>query len=225
MITRSTLATIIVLIGVIGAVAQERYVKPVDEANQDPSFVAFRGKLIAAAERRDTAYVVGVLDPKIQLSFGGDSGIAAFKRIWKPQTKKSMFWKEILTVIKNGGSFDRDGGKRKDSFWAPYTFNAFPEDLDAFEYYAVFGTDVNLRKEPRVTAESVAKLSYNIVRVEHELVPKSGKSEYPGWFRVRTFGGLEGFIKREFVRSPVDYRAGFEKKRGRWVMVAFISGD
>lgn len=26
-------------------------------------------------------------------------------------------------------------------------------------------------------------------------------------------------------RSPIDYRAGFEKKRGVWKMVTFVAGD
>jgi hypothetical protein len=56
-------------------------------------------------------------------------------------------------------------------------------------------------------------------------VPKSGRSEYPGWRHVRTLGGLNGYVKQEFVRSPIDYRAGFEKKRGVWKMIAFIEGD
>jgi len=213
------------LVVIAGVGAQERYVKFVDEASMDPSFATFRAKLISAAERRDTAYIISTLDPRILVNFGGASGIAAFKKEWKPQSKGSWFWSEFLAVIKNGGAFDRDNGKRKNSFWAPFTFNGLPDDLDSFDYQIIIGSNVNLRKEPRVSSESVAKLSYNIVRVESETVPKSGKSEYPGWYRIKTLGGLEGFIKSEFVRSPTDYRAGFEKKRGKWVMTAFVTGD
>jgi len=206
--------------------AQERYLKPVDEAHLDPSFLAFRTKLISAVERRDVEHIYSVLDPKIELSFGGDAGVRDFKRMWRLHQKSSPFWAEFGAVIKNGGRFDiDDAGRRRGVFAAPYTHTSFPEDLDSFEYSAIFGTDVNLRKEPNVRADVVAKLSHNIVRIEPETLPKSGKSEYPGWFRIKTLGGLEGFVKAEFVRSPIDYRAVFEKKRGRWVMVAFIAGD
>lgn len=221
------LLTLILLAGfaAIEAATQERYVKPVDEASLDPSFGAFRSKVIAAAERRDAGFMLSILDPKIHLSFGGDEGIADFRRIWKIHTKGTRFWTEFLPVIKNGGAFVRENGRRTNLFYAPYTFNSFPEDLDAFEYHAIFGFNVNLRKEPRMSAQVAAKLSYNVVRIEPENLPKSGRSEYPGWWRVRTLGGLDGYVKKEYVRSPIDYRAGFEKKRGHWKMVAFIAGD
>lgn len=70
---------------------QERYVKPVDEAAKDASFLAFRAKLIAAAERHDANYVLRIIDPQIKLGFGGDDGIANFKKIWKINAKNSKF--------------------------------------------------------------------------------------------------------------------------------------
>jgi hypothetical protein len=211
----------------LSAIAQERFVLPADEAAEDASFVAFRTKLIAAAERKDAAFILSILDTKIDLSFGGDAGIASFKRIWKINAKNSPFWGEFLPVIKNGGRWwkGEPGGKREMIFYAPYSFNGFPEDLDSFTMHMIFGSNVNLRKRPDVNSEIVAKLSYNIVEIEPETVPKSGKSEYPGWSEIKTLGGQRGFVKREFVRSPIDYRAGFERKRGVWKMVAFIAGD
>lgn len=200
--------------------SQERYVKPVDEANLEPSFMAFRVKLIAAAERRDAKYILGILDPKINLSFGGDQGIADFKSIWKIESKNTPFWNEFLTVIKNGGFFVREKGKRTNLFYAPYSFDSFPEDLDGFEHFVIFGSNVNLRESPDSGSKIIGQLSYNVVKSEVDLVGKVS-----GWQKVRTLGGLSGFVKSEFVRSPIDYRAGFEKKRGVWKMVAFIAGD
>jgi hypothetical protein len=208
-----------------GGIAQERYVKPVDEAKINPSFLAFRTKLIAAAERKDTQFILSILDPKIELSFGGDAGIPAFKRIWKIDSKNSEFWAALLQVIKNGGQFTGEGANRLNLFAAPYPHTAWPDDLDGFEHSVIFGNNVNLRKEPNMNAEVVTRLSYNVVRIEPETVPKSGKSEYSGWWQITTLGGLRGFVKREFVRSPLDYRAGFEKKRGVWKMTFFIAGD
>ena len=34
-----------------------------------------------------------------------------------------------------------------------------------------------------------------------------------------------GYIKSEFVRSPIDYRAMFEFSNGRWLMTFFAAGD
>jgi hypothetical protein len=206
--------------------AQERYVRPVDEAKLDASFLAFRTKLIAAAERRDAKYILSILDPQIKLSFGDDAGVADFKRIWKIDSKDSEFWGEFLRVIKNGGAFDRENGKRTGTFYAPYTFQSFPTDIDAFDYFAIFGSDVNLRKSADANADVVTKLSFNIVKIEDDLNSEGGDgNKKPEWRKIRTLGGLTGFVKAEFVRSPIDFRAGFEKKRGVWKMVAFIAGD
>lgn len=207
----------------VGARSQEKYVKPVDEASKDASFLAFRTRLIAAAERRDVNYILSIVDRRVKNGFGGEDGIANFKRVWKITSKKSDFWKEFLPVIKNGGAFDKDD---RTTFMAPYTFSSWPDDVDGFEDQVIFGNNVNLREEPNTNAKVVAKLSYNVVKVQYESVPKSGnKSEHPGWLRVTTKGGLSGYVKSEFVRGHLDFRAGFTKKRGVWRMDFFVAGD
>ena len=208
----------LILCSFASAVAQERYVLPVDEAKKDPSFLAFREKLIAAAEKQDAAFILGILDPKIELSFGGDAGIADFKRVWKITAKDSAFWNEFLLVIRNGGSFSGQGSER--GFFAPYTFSNFPEDLDAFEHRVIFGSNVNLRERPDMSAPVVASLSYNVVKV---LTENPGGKD--AWEKVETLGGKVGYVKAEFARSPVDYRAGFMKRRGIWKLTVFIAGD
>jgi hypothetical protein len=198
--------------------AQERYLRPVDDAAKDPSFLAFRTKLIAAIDRRDAAYVIGILDPKVQLNFGGDYGVSAFKKAWKPNNRNSEFWTVFGTIMKNGGAFVHKKGEVP-LFYAPYTFSSFPEDLDSFEHYAIFGNNVNLRESPSMNGKVVSQLSYNIVKVAPSDAEKSE------WLKVTTLGGKSGFVKAEFVRSPIDFRAGFEKRRGVWKMVTLLSGD
>src|SRR5687768_17160229 len=114
--------------GFLGVSAQqERFVKPVDEAATDASFVAFRGKLIAAAKRRDAKYILSILDKDIKNGFGGNDGIAEFKKQWKIESPASKFWDEFMPVIANGGKFDEGGEVSTTAlFTAPYTFNGFP---------------------------------------------------------------------------------------------------
>ncbi len=204
--------------------AQERYVKPVDEAAKDASFLAFRTKLIEAAKKRDAKYVLSIVDRKIELSFGGLYGIEDFKKTWKINDPKSEFWKEFLTVMTHGGAFAKETASKM--FFAPYTFNTFPEDLDAFEYSAIFGNNVNLREKPDLKAKIIAQLSYNVVKVDYEnSVKKKGAEAEYSWLKIETLGGMKGFVNAEFVRSPIAYRAGFEKKNGKWKMTVFIAGD
>jgi hypothetical protein len=233
--SRLVILFFLVLAGV--AAGQERYLKPVDEAKSDPTFLAFREKLIAAAERKDLKFVMSILDPKVELSFGGDSGIRGFRELWTGKNEAG-FWKEFLPVIKNGGKYHAGSKQETAKFTAPYVFELFPEDLDQFEHAAIIGMDVNLREKPNRNASVVGKLSYNIVKIDPDELdtPDEGltpaEQAYTGkqrelffWVRVTTFGGQTGYVKDAYVRRPVDYRAGFEKKRGRWVMTFFIAGD
>ena len=224
---RIALSLVILSVMSLSVVAQERFVKPVDEASQDASFLAFRTKLIAAAERKDLKYIQSIMDPKIELSFGGDTGLSGFRRVWK---KEADFWPEFLAVIKNGGRFVGEGKNKMNSFSAPYLFLDMPEDLDMFEHFAVFGNNVNLREAPNANAPVITQLSYNIVKIDEpsSVRRKTGSSEGDWtyeWHKIETLGGQKGWMKADYVRSSVDLRAGFEKKRGRWVMTFFLAGD
>lgn len=213
-----------IIFGFWGIAAQERYVKPVDEAAKDASFLAFRTKLIAAAKRRDAKYILSILDKNITNSFGGDGGIEEFKKRWKIKSPTSEFWSEFLPVITNGGKFFKGDGVKNNFFTAPYSFQAFPDDLDAFTYSVIFGNNVNLRSKPKMNAPVIGKLSYNIVEITESIADKKN-AEKAVWYEIKTLGGKRGFVKAEFVRSPIDYRAGFEKKNGKWKMTYFVAGD
>ena len=210
--------------GIFNVFSQERFVKPVDEGKSDASFYAFRTKLIAAAEGKDSKYILSMIDRNIALSYGGDAGTADFKRIWRIDKADSQFWDEFLPVIKNGGTFSVEG--RQKQFWAPYTFMSFPAGLDNFEHEAIFGNNVNLREKPTAGAVVITTLSYNVVKVDYEnsVKLKNSDTEYD-WLKVETLGGKKGYVKADYVRSPIDYRAVFEKKRGVWKITAFIAGD
>ena len=216
------ISLLLLLGGSINVSAQkERYVRPVDEGTKDKSFSVFRAKLIEAVKNRDKKYLLSILDPNIQASFGGDAGIADFKKMWKIDSSKSKLWDELRVVLSNGGTFSD-----KKTFAAPYSFNGFPEDLDAFEHQMIFGNNVNLRAKPNLSAELVSNLSYNIVKVDYENSVSDGKTDATYlWLKVETLGGKKGFVSAEFVRSPIDYRAIFVKEKGKWKMSAFVAGD
>ncbi|HRH42597.1 MAG TPA: SH3 domain-containing protein [Pyrinomonadaceae bacterium] len=204
-------------------VAQEKFVLPVDEASQDAAFLAFRTKLIEAVQKRDTKFVLSIVDKSIKNGFGGNDGINEFKKQWKIYNRNSELWKELLIVLTHGGTFDKEN---KGSFYAPYLFTNFPDEIDAFEHQAIFGSNVNLRAKPDTNAPIVASLSYNIVKTDYQNSIKSPQNkEQFSWLKVETLGGKKGYVKPEFVRSSIDYRAGFERRRGKWTMTFFLAGD
>jgi hypothetical protein len=212
----------LIVFGFSSLSAQERYLKPVDEAKTDASFLAFRTKLIEAAKKRDAKYILGVVDRDIKNSFGGNDGIEEFMKAWKINSPDSEFWNEFFPVITNGGTFFKKGKTK--IFFAPYSFNAFPDDLDAFSYSVIFGNNVNLRLKADNNSPVIASLSYNIVEIVNS-INSGSNSEKVSWYEVKTLGGKKGFVSADYVRSPIDYRAGFEKIKGKWKMTIFLAGD
>jgi len=207
------------------AASKARKLLPVDEAAKDPTFKAFRDALIDAVKRKDTQFILGVVAPNILNDFGGGNGIQNFKTKWRlGKTEESKLWAELDTVLSMGGSFRVEEGKK--TFWAPYVYSAWPDEFDCGEdaqCYAVTGDHVNARREPSSTAPIVASLSYDIVKSKIE---DTGSKKTPdGWIKVIVPGGATGYVATRFLRSPGDYRAGFAKVKGKWLMTAFIAGD
>lgn len=187
--------------------------KPVDNAANDPSFLAFRSQLLKTIERKDAKALLTVVNKNIHASFGMENGIEDFKKMWglnKPAT--SQLWDELSKVLKMGGSFSN-----KTTFVAPYVFSEWPESKDAFENWAVIAKDVNIRAKPSMSAAVLKKVSYEILPIEF--------SDNEQWVTVKLDQGKKGYIASQYIRSSVDYRAFFEKINGRWQMTVFIAGD
>lgn len=194
--------------------------RPVDQGNSNPGFRTFRAKLIDAIGRKDAPFLLSVVDPKIEFSFGGDSGLDAFRKSWKPEDPTSAIWKELKKVLELGGTFD----KSKNEFWAPYVFSRFPEKYDGFSYSAIIASNVKVHRQPKETSAAVATLSYDIVQTPPD-EPGEWKQTVGKWIHVRLPDGRDGFVHHGSVRSPIDYRAGFKKDGARWMMTHFIAGD
>ncbi|HVG09159.1 MAG TPA: SH3 domain-containing protein [Thermoanaerobaculia bacterium] len=195
------------------AAAQVGKLLPVDEAVRDPEFFAFRAQLQAAVARHDTEAVLAALDPKIRTSFGTGGGIEDFRKTWKLPSADSRLWDELGTVLALGGAFQEGG-----LFSAPYVYGRWPEPFDSFGHVAVLGKNVRVRAEPGVNGRILMALSFDIVK----LAAPAKDSE---WTRIKLRDGRTGYISSRYVRSPVDYRALFNKIGGRWRMTAFVAGD
>jgi hypothetical protein len=203
--------------------AQERYVIPVDEGKEDLSFLEFRTKLIRAVEKRDLEGLLSMTDKEFRGSLGPDEGVGFFKRKLEDPSSKPDLWKELLVVLTHGGTFEPNDPT---SFCAPYLTGRFPGDVDTFEFQTIFASNVNLRSKPGIKGPVTAKLSFNIIQVDYEhSVHVSPDSEEYSWLMIETLGGKKGYVKAEFVRSPISYRAGFRKVDGKWKLRLFLAGD
>ncbi len=181
----------------------------VDEASADPTLVAYRDELLAAVRRRDADAVVALAHPDIRTSFGGGAGAEDLRRT----LAQPGMWNDLEQLLTLGGTF-LDGSNRK-TFWAPYVYSAWPESHDAFTFVAVIADEVPLLDAPR--GKAVAMLSRHIVQ---RVAEASGE-----WTQIKTHDGRIGFVETKFIRSPVGYRAGFNKEGGRWRMTGLVAGD
>ena len=192
---------------------QQSTVLPLDEAARDPEFFAFRARLQRAAAAHDTAAVMGVVAPRVLNSFGGDGGLEEFREQWGiANPEKSELWSVLGFVLAMGGRFDGDT-----SFYAPYTFGSTP--IDGFEALIVLGRNVMVRAEPDARSAAIDTVSFEAITKWRD------KSSTGGWEPVRTSKQRTGWVLQQYLRSPIDYRAGFIRRQGRWWLRALVAGD
>ncbi|MGH7006231.1 MAG: hypothetical protein ACREIP_19980, partial [Alphaproteobacteria bacterium] len=113
------------LVPAFTAPAAAKAALPVDEATRDPALVRVRAAMLQAVAAKDFKQLQPHVDPKIQLDFGGGSGVAEFGR---RLMRDAPLWDELRWVLEHGGRFQKDR-----SFMAPYTFSVDIGKLDAFE--------------------------------------------------------------------------------------------
>lgn len=186
---------------------------PVDEAVTRPDFFAFRAQLQAALARRDLDAVLPMISPDVKLSFGGDHGMEGLMLMWRPRAADSELWGTLSQVLALGGTFDGD------MFAAPYVYSRWPRDVDPFEHVALVAADVPVRTAPREDAAVLVRGSFDVLPLVRT------NTEVEGWTAVRAGNGGTGYVAAALARSPIDYRAFFERRDGRWQMVIFLAGD
>lgn len=194
--------------------AQEARVLPVDEAVKDAGFFAFRAGVQRAVAERDTAALLAVVHPDIKLSFGGDYGAARFRKMLADSTER--VWEELGTLLALGGRFYDDS-----TFAAPYTFTDSPNDVDPFEALIALSDSVPVHVAPDSASDVAAVLSFGVVRHAWDL-----RDPVPwGWTAVRLADQTLGYVRSRAVRSPIYYRAVFDRHGWRWRMTTYIAGD
>lgn len=211
-----SLAVVAALLLAAPAPAAELKLPPVDEAGEDPAFLAFRDDLLAAVRRRDIEAVAAAAGEDIKLSFGGSYGRETF-RDWLVQDDTGSgvsYWVELERAIALGGVFEGP-----ESFCTPYvSCRRIPDcdSCDPYETLIAVSDRAPVHAAPDRGSEVVARLSYSVVRALDDGHP---------WRKIALPGGGTGYVTAPEFRSPIDYRARFEKRGGRWLMTLFIAGD
>ncbi len=200
---------------------------PTDDSVSDKEFSVYIEKFKKAVKTKNLAAVKKLTAPDVAFTFESQDGINGLIKTWKldRNPKKSDFWYAMDKVLSLGSAYYND---EKTMYAYPYLFVTFPADYDSFEYVALTGKKVNIRKAPDAKSAVIETLDYEILKstgVEEN--PKKDKvSGIDGkWIKVITSQGNEGYVFSHYVHSPIGHRAIFEKRNGGWLLTAFVSGD
>jgi hypothetical protein len=153
------------------------------------------------------------------VSLGDGSGRSAAMKI---MDEEPHCWTVLERILANGGrfkTFETANGKTR-MFFAPYTYFAELDDqVSPYKAAVVTGEHVNVRMTPSKNAKVITQLSHWVVAA------KSPSGENAAWIKIRTPEGRSGYVNHDYVVWPTDFRAGFEKYKGRWRLRVFLAGD
>lgn len=198
--------------------AEPVIIAPPDSGKADAALNAVVETLIKAAEAQDFAPFEAVLTPEATANFGGDEGPEGFRRAYGIGEPGSPFWPEFLKAAKLGGVFLQD-----DLYTLPYIAGALPETADPYLSVIAIGDKTLLYAEPKEGASVVADVTHQLLE-QIDIEPADLEKTGPDFVHVKADAGT-GYVKVAEVRSPLDYRAVFQKIDGVWKLVAFVAGD
>ncbi len=195
------------------AQAETRELNPVAPQAISPSLASYLEKLRSAVAQKDIDALISLSSPEVKLSFGDDAGHEGIRSIFgEPDTKA---WDALEEVL--GFRFSWDG----ETAVTPYWFTADPgPNFDPYFTYFVTGEDVLVRSGPSKSSPAIAAVSHDFV-MTHDVNTDVSERYVP----VELANGLRGYMAEPYLRSEIDFRAGFLQQNGEWKMIFFLAGD
>jgi len=195
----------------LAAAVSDARLTPIDQCARDPSFVEFRTSLRRTIARRDAKALLAVVADDVHASLGGHVGKRDFIELWNlDQSRSSRVWMELGTALRLGCAM-RDGLASVPSLEQQLG------ERDPFETRLAL-PGAALHASPGNGSRVIARLEWHVLTLR-------GQWDGGPWVRVRLDDGRTGYVREALARSPLDYRAWFRKRGGRWVMEGFLAGD
>ncbi len=201
-------------------------VPPKDEGASDPSFVAFRTKLVAAAEACDQA----VLWSLVADDFGGIEGVRSLKEARTyfesqrrdQQTPTLPVCRELARALRLGTA-----AEPQHAYCAPYALCAWAWGAGPGEGVAA-GREAVVRRQPHESAAAVDTLSYEVIEVCRYTVRDGPCEGVPdsteGWFAVVSPRGKVGYLKWEDLLIPSgNYQFKFAYRSAGWRVIGIYT--
>ena len=209
--------------------ATEYQLFPPKKQSYDAEFAEVYKEFFDAVQNKELAVIDSFIDDQTILSFGGNYfGKTGFYEQWNLHSdpEQSELWAKLAEIMRLGGVYD---GNEK-SFIAPYTYSEWPAEFDGFECFAIIDKEVKVYMSDKTSSDVIGKLSYNIIKADTgSKLWKSG--EY--WHKsdqalisIKLPGGEFGYIKKQHIKSPIDYRLCIKRNdTGKWILTFLVSGD
>ncbi len=183
---------------------------PIDQCKSDASFSKFLAGLKRTVARKDRAALLGLLAPDVLVNFGGGTGSKAFEEEWKFDPREpGNVWDQLETMLKMGCA--KDGGSR--------IIPSLPMQVDqdvAMEWVVIL-PGAKLYKMVGELSPKPQTIPWTVATVTSR-----ASDTMTG---VRLPDGREGYVPDDLVYEPIGYRMIIEKRRGKWVITAFVAGD
>lgn len=192
-------------------------IKPVNEVQQDSSFVSFSKNLKAAIKNKDSAFIAKILSADVMYSLGyhpeHKNAVDGFLKYYEVNNSKgSAFWKDLNDVIELGCT------KSGDFFECPYVNSKWPDKFDSYEHVVTVVEKTPIYSKPDAKAKVVRIANFEVLKL-------TDKREKEGWYNIDLGSKKMGYIAKSNARSPIDYRVQFQKTSTGWKMKYFITGD
>ncbi|MBN7772847.1 SH3 domain-containing protein [Clostridium aminobutyricum] len=204
-------------------VETENQLSPQQEQAYDADFDKAYKEFVDAVHKKDLPALDRFLDDNILTSYGGERGKDYFYKYWNLNTNpaQSELWAELEKIISLGGSYSKEDR----TFTAPYTYSSFPDEFDAFENFVVISQKVNVYGKKDLESKVIAYLNYNIIKVDATESDYWNKSDQD-LIKIEMPSGKKGYVQKQFIRSPIDYRLSIiYKNNDEWKLTFMVAGD
>jgi hypothetical protein len=201
--------------------SQEPRLVAVDEGAKDLSWASFRAKLLAAIEKRDRKFVLGVIDPKVRNGSDAPVGVEEFRKQWEFDKDDGVFWRQLPATLSVGSAWLDRGKKQPRELCAPYILAKWPREVDPGVYGAIATNEALVKAAPAWESVTVARLSYQIVRVTDWEVPDIDPKFQQKWVMIRLLKEGTGYVPEEHIRSPIEHAACFVRAGNSWRLTVF----
>ncbi len=200
--------------------AQEQRIEAVDEAARDLSWASFRARLLTALEKRDRKFILSVIHPNVRNGSDAPPGIAEFRRQWEFDSDNGVFWRQLPATLSVGSAWFQRSNKERE-LCAPYLLAKWPREVDPGVYGAIATNDALVKAAPAWESVTIARLSYQIVRVTDWEVPDIDPKFQQKWVRIRLLKEGNGYVPEEHIRSPIEHTACFVRSGNGWRLTVF----